>query len=83
MTNRKSRGPLAQDDQAVRMYSFIRVTLCSFIFHVHVFVRVFRVFYCFGVRKALEKTLMRRWSVERLNRSHERSLIRIALVSFL
>ena len=36
-----------------RMRSFIRIALCSFIFHV--FLRVFRVLYCFGGRKQISE----------------------------
>ena len=69
MTNRTSKKPLAQDNQAVRMYSFSRITLYPFtcVSYVHVL-----------ESQNFGKTLMR---AERLKLSHECSLIRIALAS--
>lgn len=57
MTKDRSRRPLAQDDQAVWMYSFARVKNGSFIFHVHVFLRAFRALYCLGGRNTLEQNV--------------------------
>ena len=72
MSNIKANKPLVQYNQVVRMYSFFRVTL-------HSVTCVSCVILLWG-RKTLNK-LMRGWSIERLNRSHERSFIRIALVA--